>query len=257
MKSLQINSLLVFVLVAFNFVSAQTVIPGNVSTSCGVELNKLILTPEYSNCASFLKLLPLQNASDPKPVLDGYCNAPKCSDSTTNTSATEVKSLCQRELNTSNPQGPDPQIMALKDILIFNAPIVQSLCFKNSSGGYCYTDSDSSQIFGYLSGLDSSSPPRDITCSSCNKAIVNTFVNFYKAHPESTADLPQNTQGSINNFETMVTQRCGQDFLDGKIPNGNSSQKGSGISMHSPSGFTMFTNTIFVALLVLLISHFI
>ncbi|CAG8476107.1 26670_t:CDS:2 [Dentiscutata erythropus] len=255
MKFLQINPLLVFVLVAFNFVYAQTVIPGNVSTSCGVELNKLILTPDYSTCASFLKLLPLQNTSDPKNVLDGYCSSPKCSDSTTNNSATELKNLCQKELNTSSP---DPQLIALKDILIFNTPIEQSLCLKNSSGGYCYTDSDSSAIFGFLSGLNATNPPRDINCTDCNKAIVNTFVNFYKAHPESTPELPVSQQ-ELNNFQTMVSTKCNSSFIDGKVPNNNNSQqqKSSGISMHTPSytGFTMFANTIFVASLVIVVSY--
>ncbi|CAG8844703.1 20039_t:CDS:2, partial [Gigaspora margarita] len=138
----------------------------------------------------------------------------------------------------------DPTVSYLKEILIFNFPIKDSFCFKNSSGGYCNLDPNSTIILNFISGL-SATFPTDINCNDCNKAILNTFMNYFKAHSESLAELPVN-QTVLESFQTLVISKCNSSFLDGTVPNTTGSQKGSGISIHTPPfiDFTMFANTI-------------
>ncbi|CAG8634537.1 1063_t:CDS:2, partial [Dentiscutata heterogama] len=186
----------------FNFVSAQQ-IPTNLSISCLGELTKLFVSSDLNSCASFIKLTQLLNATNPTPVLDSYCSAPKCSDNTTSAYATELKSQCATDL-TAN----DPTVYTIKQSLVFNSPLKDSLCFKNSSGGYCDLDLNSASILIYISGL-SVTPPTIINCTDCNKAILNTFVNYFKAHPESLTELSTNT----TQFQNTVTTKCGASFL--------------------------------------------
>ncbi|RIB27368.1 hypothetical protein C2G38_2137849 [Gigaspora rosea] len=132
MKFLPISSFFVSVFVAFNFVSAQE----DLSITCQQGLDKISSTPEFNNCASFLKLASLQNpTNDPKPIYDSYCSATKCSESTTSAAADDLKSQCQTELTTK-----DSFTTYLKTVLVFNSPLKDSLCFKDSSGGYCNLD---------------------------------------------------------------------------------------------------------------------
>ncbi|CAG8679916.1 10612_t:CDS:2, partial [Dentiscutata heterogama] len=225
MKFLPISSLFVFMLLAFSFVSAQLpLLPTNLSTTCNAEITKLS-TSELSTCASPYKLLQQQITSitDPKSALDSYCSAPKCSDSATSTAATELQNQCATELTAKNPQ-----ITVLKEALVLNSPTRDSLCFKNSSGGYCGLDSNTKKILGYISGL-SATAPTDFNCTDCNKAILNTFMNYFKDHSDAKADLPVD----ITSFQNSVTSKCGASYLDGNIPstttttNPASSQKSS------------------------------
>ncbi|CAG8485186.1 10339_t:CDS:1 [Racocetra persica] len=108
MKFLQLSSLFVFVLAAFNFVSAQQ-LPANTSITCSTEIAKLSTSTELISCASFVKLAGLQNkTADPKQTLDTYCSAPKCSDNTTSADAAELKSQCSNDLTT-------PEVFAIKE----------------------------------------------------------------------------------------------------------------------------------------------
>ncbi|CAG8836965.1 2310_t:CDS:1, partial [Gigaspora margarita] len=202
MKFLQTSSLFVFVFVTFNFVSSQQ-IPTNLSSTCLTELIKLSGNSELNSCASFTKLAQLQNTTNPKPILDSYCSAPKCNDNTTSTAATELKSQCATDL-----AAKDPIVTTVKTILVFNSPLKDSLCFKNSSGGYCDMDPNSQEILSYIGGANAT-PPTDINCNDCNKAILNTFVNYFKQHPESTTELSTDPKS----LENLVTTKCGASFL--------------------------------------------
>ncbi|CAG8506504.1 2660_t:CDS:2, partial [Dentiscutata heterogama] len=225
----------------------QPAVPQNVSSACQQEIIKLSSSSDLANCASFVKLYPLQNATiqNATSIYDSYCAAPKCSDSITSADAAELKNQCQSELAMK-----DPTTSYLKTILVFNSPVRDSLCFKNSSGGYCDLDDNSAAVFNYLLGL-SYTQPTNLSCSDCNKAILNTFANFFKSNPQSVADL------SIDptSFESFVTSKCGSSFLDGTVPNTSSPpKKSSGISIHSLSfiGFTMFAAS-FISLIVYVI----
>ncbi|CAG8791974.1 6898_t:CDS:2, partial [Dentiscutata erythropus] len=221
----------------FNFVSAQQ-IPTNLSTPCLGELTKLAGSSDLNSCASFIKLAPLQNTTNPQQALDTYCAAPKCSDNTTSADATELKTQCATDLSVK-----DPNVIAVKQILVFNSPIKDALCFKNSSGGYCYLDPNTNSIMGYISGLNATTPT-DINCTDCNKAILNIFYNYIKANPASESDLTID----LTSFQTLVTSKCNASFLDGTVPTptssssptGTGSAKSGSISMHATSfiGFT-------------------
>ncbi|CAG8476128.1 26671_t:CDS:2 [Dentiscutata erythropus] len=276
MKFLQISSLFIFMFINFNFVSAQQLqIPSNISASCQAEIQKLASSSDLSSCASFIKLYALQNktmqsAASLTPIYDSYCAAPKCNDNTTSADATELKSQCQSDLTAK-----DPTVTYLKNVLIFNSPLKDSLCFKNSSGGYCDLDPNS-DLINYIIGLNAT-PPANISCNDCNKAILNSFANYFKSNPQSVSELSFNT----TSFENSVTTQCGSSFLNGTIPNTNGSnpssgsnpgtgtgsgsnsgsnsnpKTGSGVSIHSPSftGFTVFTNAIIVASFIILIDY--
>ncbi|CAG8773680.1 4837_t:CDS:2, partial [Dentiscutata erythropus] len=198
-------SLFAFVLVTFNFVSAQQT---NLSFTCQQEIIKVGSSSDLNSCASFLKLAPLQNATNSTPVFDSYCSLPKCNDNTISSYATELKTQCATVL-----VAKDPIIFNIKQSLVFNAPMRDAFCFKNSSGGYCDLDPNTDIMLGYLLGF-SATPPTDINCTDCNKAILSTFVNYFNAHPESLAELPADP----TSFETMVKTKCGASFLDGNIP---------------------------------------
>ncbi|CAG8776985.1 2642_t:CDS:2, partial [Dentiscutata erythropus] len=175
MKFLPISLLFIFVLVAFNFVSAQQpAVPQNLSSACQQEIIKLASSSDLNSCASFIKLYPLQNATmrTVKPIYDTYCAAPKCSDNITSADAAELQIQCKSEL-------------------------------ANSSGGYCDMDDNSAAVLNYLPGLNYTQPT-DISCSDCNKAILNTFANYFESNPQSVAVL------SIDptSFENFVTSKC-------------------------------------------------
>ncbi|CAG8660300.1 24408_t:CDS:2 [Cetraspora pellucida] len=246
MKILQLSSLFVFVFAAFKFVSAQQ-LPANISAACSNELAKLSSSPELNSCASFIKLSALQNATaDPGPILDAYCPAPKCSDSTTSADVAELKSQCAADLM-------NPEVFAIKEILAFNSPVKDSFCFKNATTSqYCYLDPNSKSIFSFISGLGNTIPT-DISCTDCNKAILNTFWNFFNAHNESATELPPTVNLTL--FLTSVTTKCGPSFLNGTIPTGvipssstpspSPTAKSGGVTMHSPP--FMLADTIIVA----------
>ncbi|CAG8776983.1 2641_t:CDS:2, partial [Dentiscutata erythropus] len=233
MKFLSISSLFIFVLVTFNFVSAQQ-LPQNISSTCQQEILKLAGSSDLNSCASFTKLAQLQNTTNPQQALDTYCAAPKCSDNTTSADATELKTQCATDLSVN-----DPNVIAIKQIFVFNSPIKDALCFKSSSGGYCYLDPNSNSIMGYISGLNATTPT-DINCTDCNKAILNIFYNYIKANPASASDLTIDP----TSFQTLVTSKCNSSFLDGAVPTPTSSSsptaKSGSISMHATSfiGFT-------------------
>ncbi|KAF0504109.1 hypothetical protein F8M41_019620 [Gigaspora margarita] len=256
MKFLQISSLFVFALVAFSFVSSQQPqLPTNLSSTCLTEIAKLLGNSEFKNCASFIKLIPLQTSkNDRKQILDSYCSAPKCNDNITSAAATDVKSQCATDL-----AAKDYVSFALKGSMVFNPVMKDALCLKNSSGGYCELDPKSEGILGYIGGLNVTPPTDtdfDIICNDCNKAIINSFVNYFKAHPETTAEL----SADPTPFENWFTTKCGASFLDGTIPTSSTSTNtttSSGISMHSSffTGFTMFANTIIIASFIILIAY--
>ncbi|CAG8506521.1 2661_t:CDS:2 [Dentiscutata heterogama] len=209
MKFLQISSLFIFMFITFNFVSAQQIqIPSNISASCRAEIQKLASSSDLSSCASFIKLYALQNetmqfATSLAPIYDSYCAAPKCNDNTTSADATELKSQCQSDLTVK-----DPTVTYLKNVLVFNSPLKDSLCFKNSSGGYCVLDPNSDLILNYVLGLNAT-PPADVSCTDCNKAILNTFANYFKSNSQSVSELPSDP----TSFENTVTTQCGSTFL--------------------------------------------
>ncbi|CAG8476149.1 26672_t:CDS:2 [Dentiscutata erythropus] len=223
MKFLPISSLFIFVLVAFNFVSAQqpaVPAPQNVSSACQQEVIKLASSSDLNSCASFIKLYALQNktmqsAASLTPIYDSYCAAPKCNDNITSADAVELQTQCQSELAMK-----DPTTSYLHTILVLNSPVKDSLCFKNSSGGYCDMDDNSAAVLNYLLGLNYTQPT-DLSCSDCNKAIFNTFANYFKSNPQSVTTL------SIDptSFENFVISKCGSSFLDGTVPNTTSAPK--------------------------------
>ncbi|CAG8791932.1 16762_t:CDS:2 [Gigaspora margarita] len=236
------NSLFVFVVVAFNCVFAQTL-----SLTCQQEQAKLNSSSDLNNCASFVKLMPLHGATmqSSAQIYDSYCSAPKCSDNTTTNDANELKSQCQQEL-----AAKEPFTTYLKTVLAFNSPLKDSLCFKNASGGYCGLDETTAATLNYILGLNSTQPA-NLNCNDCNKAILNTFMNYIKQHPESQADLPIDQ----SSFQTLVTSKCGNSFLDGSVPNtSNPPKKASGNSMHVLSSIG-FMKTIIAASFIILIVY--
>ncbi|CAG8836907.1 10739_t:CDS:2, partial [Gigaspora margarita] len=197
--------------VAFNCVFAQTL-----SLTCQQEQAKLNSSSDLNNCASFVKLMPLHGATmqNSAQIYDSYCSAPKCNDNTTTTDANELKTQCQQEL-----AAKEPFTTYLKTVLVFNSPLKDSLCFKNTSGGYCGLDVTTAATLNYILGLNSTQPT-NLNCNDCNKAILNTFMNYIK-HPESQADLLIDQ----SSFQPLITSKCGSSFLDGNVPNTSQSSQ--------------------------------
>ncbi|CAG8757912.1 16252_t:CDS:1, partial [Acaulospora colombiana] len=76
-------------------------------------------------------------------------------------------------------------VVLLTEIIPLYSPIRDSICFKDPSGGYCVTDDF---IAAQKYGLNQSSLnplsniPASVICTNCNKAIVNTFLNYENNH---------------------------------------------------------------------------
>ncbi|CAG8726271.1 9246_t:CDS:2, partial [Dentiscutata erythropus] len=83
-----------------------------------IKLVKLAGSSDLNSCASFIKLAPLQNTTNPQSVLDAYCAAPKCSDNTTSADTNELKTQCATDLSAK-----DPNAITVKQFLIFNSPL--------------------------------------------------------------------------------------------------------------------------------------
>ncbi|CAG8566312.1 477_t:CDS:2, partial [Dentiscutata heterogama] len=137
-----------------------------------------------------------------------------------------------------------------------------SYCFKNSTGRSCILKirediakhaGASRANFSVLP--DISNVPSSIVCTSCVKAVVNTFLNYLSSNPGDFAILGT-TQEEINKklniLQNVVLHFSSFSlyfffFLNGKIPNTTFST--SSISDPS-SSFNVFDNSIYKGLII-------
>ncbi|CAG8628795.1 18590_t:CDS:2, partial [Acaulospora morrowiae] len=209
--------------------------PINASMSCMSTINEFLSTPEVNSCFPYTKtILPaLTNSSqDPIAILDSICSLPKCSDSLISSFLSTVKKGCAQDLAQNNTD-----IVTLTELIPLYSPTRDSICFKGPSGGYCLTD-DSVLVQKYGVNTNSSDPlsnvPASDFCTNCNKAIVNTYLNFIKTNPGVIDPLLSPVQ--VTGLKAIMTDKCGSSFLDGKIPDTTSKTTYSNSPQKSNNG---------------------
>jgi len=198
---------------------------GNLSAGCKDKLTQLLGDKDINKCFPFGSIAPLaasnsipdQNTS--KAAADAICSAPKCSDDLVSKTLNDVKTSCQQDISNKN------SLALLVDVaLSFYSPTRDSLCYKNSTDGYCFIESQAAvqQILqsapkGQDPAITLAGAPKEEVCTPCNKAIFNTYFNYQNTNPNAFSDIQQTTGKDINDVKGAITGKCGKNFLDGKV----------------------------------------
>ncbi|RIA91274.1 hypothetical protein C1645_875601 [Glomus cerebriforme] len=211
------------VLASATFGSAQF---DNISDGCKNKLTALLGDQNINACFPFTAITPLVSNTGSMPsqdalkkAADAICGLPKCSDSLVSQTQTDVKSACQADITAKNP------IATLVDVVLtLYSPTRDSICFKNSTGGYCFIESQAAtqQVLqsapkGQDPTLTFAGAPKEAVCTPCNKAIVNTYLNFQKTNPNAFSDIKEITPQDIDNAKSALTGKCGPNFIDGQV----------------------------------------
>ncbi|CAB4386065.1 hypothetical protein RhiirA5_395320 [Rhizophagus irregularis] len=220
---------------------------GDLSQKCQSALLGLVTDPKFLKCipiASLVPLLPL--VTDPSiiknfiadpvknfPPLEtplqafstAFCPVPKCSDPDVAGAIKIIQDGCKEDLDKKNQF-----IVMVFDAAVFYSPIHDIMCFQFDKA-FCWDESiltviklppSPIKVTGdkLLDAVAVSDP--SAVCTKCNKAIVNTFLNFITA---KESDLARQIlasfgidQAKLDQLRTFVAVKCGINFEDGKIP---------------------------------------
>jgi hypothetical protein len=194
---------------------------GNLSDGCKNQLTKMLGDQEINKCFPFGSVAPLASSSSIpdqntlKTAADAICSAPKCSDDLVSKTLNEVKTSCQEDIKNKVPLA-----QLVNVALSLYSPTRDSMCFKNSTDGYCFIESKAAveQILqsapkGQDPAITFAGAPKDEVCTPCNKAIFNTYLNYQSTNPNAFSDIQQVTEKDINNAKNAISGKCGKDFL--------------------------------------------
>lgn len=220
---------------------------GSLSQKCQSALLGIVTSPGFLKCipvASLVPLLPLVTdpsiiknfLADPTknfPPLEtplqafstAFCPAPKCSDQDVAGAVKTIQDGCKEDLDKKNQL-----IGMIFDAAVFYSPLHDIMCFKFDKA-FCWDESlltviklppSPIKVTGdkLLDAVAVSDP--SAVCTKCNKAIVNTFLNFITAKENDLARQILSSfgvdQAKLDQFKTFVAVKCGINFEDGKIP---------------------------------------
>lgn len=221
---------------------------GDLSQKCQSALLSIVTDPAFLKCipvASLVPLLPLVTdpsiiknfIADPAknfPPLESplqafstaFCPAPKCSDQDVAGAIKIIQDGCKEDLDKKNPF-----IVMVFDAAVFYSPIHDIMCFKFDKA-FCWDESiltviklppSPIKVTGdkLLDAVAVSDP--SAVCTKCNRAIVNTFLNFITAKGSELAQQILASfgidQAKLDQLRTFVAVKCGINFEDGKISN--------------------------------------
>ncbi|CAG8594183.1 4019_t:CDS:2, partial [Racocetra fulgida] len=155
------------------------------------------------------------------------------------------KTECTSDLSANNAA-----VFAVELLFTFYSPLISSYCFKNTTGGSCLFKYR--QDYATFAGAgvspantnplnftvlpDITNVPPTIVCTNCGKALANVFLNFLALNPGDYAILGTN-QSEIDNRKLQYTAKCGSSFLDGKIPDTESTSNSTSTSTPETSFF--------------------
>ncbi|CAG8683806.1 14649_t:CDS:2 [Funneliformis caledonium] len=220
------TSIITLVILASTTLSSAQFDDMGLSQSCMDEAQKLIGSQEINACIPISSLASLFTGSQKgdketvmKTVADSICSLPKCSDSLIASTQKDFRAACQQDLKANN------DAVTLIDVAIsLYSPSRDSMCFKNSTDGYCLIESYSAAKQIFENAPKDQSPiltfvgaPKEQVCTPCNKAIANTFNNYQKQHPEAFTDIKDYNDKDVENAKSALTGKCGESFLDGQI----------------------------------------
>jgi hypothetical protein len=219
----------------------------DLSEKCKSALLSIVTSPEFLKCipiASLVPLLPVVTdpsiitnfIADPAknyPPLEAplqafataFCPAPKCSDQGVAGAIKIIQDGCKEDLDKKNPL-----VGIIFDAAVFYSPIHDIMCFKFDKA-FCWDETiltvtklppSPIKVTGdkLLDAVAVSDP--SAVCTKCNKAIVNTFLNFIT---DKGSDLARQIlasfgidQAKLDEIKTFVAVKCGINFEDGTIP---------------------------------------
>lgn len=212
---------------------------GELSPQCQAALFSIVANPEFFECIPVGALLPLLTdpdllpsvlkdpvANGPKllPIFDATCALPKCSDEGVKNAIETVTTGCAADLT-------NPLIQLALGAMTFYSPVRDIICFKDNKDEYCLVETFTNILtlppppkdFKLLGGIIDKlvvAEPRAI-CTPCNKAILNTALNFLKKNPQALLILDAAFHVGENELfigKLFVFLKCGFQFLDGKVP---------------------------------------
>ncbi|CAG8786365.1 26017_t:CDS:2, partial [Dentiscutata erythropus] len=190
----------------------------SLSSQCSSAVQTFLNSSEFNACFPYNKLTSQINsatsfqsiATSEKQLIsveDSVCSLPKCSDSLISNFNSTFQSKCSDDIAKNNTE-----TMGIYDFIYVYSPFRDSFCLKNSTGGYCVIETleniENAQIQGSYTNLSSK-----VLCTTCNKAIANTLLNYMKSHPP-----PSDLSTASTFLTTELNQTCGPSFLDGNVP---------------------------------------
>ncbi|GBB91656.1 hypothetical protein RclHR1_01900021 [Rhizophagus clarus] len=212
---------------------------GELSPQCQAALFSVVANPEFFECVPVAALLPVLTdpeflpsfikdpiTNGPKllPIFDATCSIPKCSDEGVKNAIQTVTEGCAADIK-------NPLIQLALGAMTFYSPVRDIICFKDNKDEYCLVETFTNILslpappkdFKLLGGIIDKlvvAEPRSI-CTPCNKAILNTVVDYLKENPAALALLNAAFNVGPNEFfiaKLYVFLKCGFEFMDGKIP---------------------------------------
>jgi hypothetical protein len=208
-------------LIVITLTSAQSQF-SKLSDACTQVLTPLISNQELNACIPLASLAP-SGKNDTYDTLikgaDKLCAANKCSDSLITNIQNNIEKGCATELTNQVLE-----VLAVDFIFTYYSPIRDSACLKNSTNGYCFIET-AEKLKEYTKNIDVKSYnstsdtfnqlPKDVVCTTCNKAIANTFFNYQDANVDRTKRFAT----PMASVKTTLEGKCGTDFTNGKVPN--------------------------------------
>jgi len=211
---------------------------GDLSPECQGALLSVVTSPEFFECIPVAALLPvltdptllpsvladpLKNGAKLLPIVDAICADPKCSDDGVAAAQKAIVAGCSSAQDQKNPIAQ----LAIAAVT-FYSPVRDIICFKDSAKEYCTVETITNILSlpnapikllgGIIDKLIFAEPK--LICTPCNKAMANTLIDFFTAHPEAL-EIIENAF-HIGEEELVIGKiglavKCGAPFVDGKV----------------------------------------
>lgn len=241
----------------------------NLSQSCQDSINQLANNAAISNCLPIdaIAQIAVQAlgtvSTDPSAALalvpqalDVFCAAPVCDAATVAMANNSLAQGCASDVSSGSAYA-----IAASSLANYYQPIRESLCYQNSTNGYCIVETVGNVLAEYQSGgvkpngIDASlqsdglfgdvvsyigTLPTAEACSDCNHAIYSAIINYQKVRGDSIYSNLTNGHGS--QLEQAITTKCGASFTDGSIP-ASIHSAGNGTSSTGASSSTNGTSS--------------
>ena len=232
----------------------------NLSQSCQNSINSLASNSAISNCLPIDAIAQIavqalgSISTDPSAALalvpqalDAFCAAPVCDAGTVAMANNSLAQGCASDISSGSAYA-----IAASELANYYQPIRESLCYQNSTNGYCIVETVGNVLAEYQSGgvkpngTDASlqsdglfgdvvsyigTLPTAEACSDCNHAIYTAIINYQKVRGNSIYSNLTNGNGA--QLESAITSKCGASFTDGSIP----------ASIHTAGNGTTSTST--------------
>ncbi|CAG8719046.1 15107_t:CDS:2, partial [Gigaspora rosea] len=200
------------------------------SSTCQSRLEQMYNATDINTCIPYISLSSLLSQSDVPPdtmsLYNAICSLERCSDTFISSTLSSFKIDCTSDLISNNSA-----VFGVELLFTFYTPLINSYCYKNSTGGSCilkyredYTTYAGAGIsrantnpLNFTVLPDITNVPASIVCTNCVKAMANTFLDYLDSNPGDYFILGT-TQTDINNRKIQYTAKCGSSFLDGSIP---------------------------------------